>query len=231
MRRLLFLDDDPHRAERFLKDYPQAVWVTNVPDCVARLDEPWDEVHLDHDLGGKVFVDSADSDCGMEVIRWLCKEPRPHLQRSLFFVHTHNAAAGLLMVLCMRGAGYKAEFRPFGHDLERLLLHNEDVPRDGTERASTPAPRHRLPGPLRWVLRAILAGLAASGSESARIRLAREREGHSRSTRRRSEDRPSPPPPQPFGDSQASDFPGAVQPDSPAANPSEPPPERPGALR
>ena len=76
VRRLLFLDDDPRRAEIFLKDNPDAVWVNTVAECLARLAEPWDEVHLDHDLGGKMFVDSKDTDCGMEVIRWLCKEPR-----------------------------------------------------------------------------------------------------------------------------------------------------------
>jgi hypothetical protein len=102
--------------------------VTTVPECLARLAEPWDEVHLDHDLGGKLYVDSKDVDCGMEVIRWLCKEPRTHLKDSLFFVHTHNAAAGLLMVLQMRQRGYKAEFRPFGLDLEKLLAHNESGP-------------------------------------------------------------------------------------------------------
>lgn len=124
-QRLLFLDDDPSRADRFLRDYPQAVWVTTVPACLARLAERWDEVHLDHDLGGKTYVDSSETDCGMEVIRWLCKEPRRHLKRTRFFVHTHNATAGLLMVLLMRGGGYKAEFRPFGLDLEKLLAHNE----------------------------------------------------------------------------------------------------------
>ena len=124
-RRLLFLDDDPNRAEIFLKENPEAIWVTTVAACLARLDQPWDEVHLDHDLGGKQFVDSTDQECGMEVIRWLCREPRPHLKESQFFVHTHHAAAGLLMVLQMRGYGYKAEFRPFGLDLARLLAHNE----------------------------------------------------------------------------------------------------------
>src|SRR5262245_50630819 len=74
-RRLLFLDDDPGRAEAFLRDHPDATWVTTVPDCLTHLAETWDEVHLDHDLGGKLFVDSQDADCGMEVIRWLCKEP------------------------------------------------------------------------------------------------------------------------------------------------------------
>lgn len=123
--RLLFLDDDPVRASAFLKDHPRAVWVTTVPQCIERLAEPWDEVHLDHDLGGKRFVDSGDVDCGMEVTRWLCKEPRPHLQAARFFVHTHNSTAGLLMVLLMHRRGYQAEFRPFGLDLERLLAHNE----------------------------------------------------------------------------------------------------------
>ncbi len=142
VRRLLFLDDDPNRAEVFLKDHPDAVWVTTVPQCLARLAEPWDEVHLDHDLGGKMYVDSTDTDCGMEVIRWLCKEPRDHLKEALFFVHTHNATAGLLMVLQMRGGGYRAEFRPFGLDLERLLAHNEPEPEsDPDDEPPQPPPR------------------------------------------------------------------------------------------
>ncbi len=99
--------------------------MTTVAECLVRLHQPWDEIHLDHDLGGKTFVDSRDQDCGMEVIRWLCKEPRPHLKDSRFFVHTHHAAAGLLMVLQIRGYGYNAEFRPFGLDLSRMLAHNE----------------------------------------------------------------------------------------------------------
>jgi hypothetical protein len=130
-RRLLFLDDDPLRAEIFLKENPEAVWVTTVAECLDRLHQPWDEVHLDHDLGGKRFVDSKDQDCGMEVIRWLCREPRPHLKDSRFFVHTHHAAAGLLMVLQMHGCGYRAEFRPFGVDLARLLAQNEPAADDG----------------------------------------------------------------------------------------------------
>jgi hypothetical protein len=146
VQRLLFLDDDPERAAIFLEHHPHAVWVTTVPECLARLAEPWDEVHLDHDLGGKMFVDSTDSDCGMEVIRWLCKEPRAHLKDSLFFVHSHNATAGLLMVLHMRGRGYKAEFRPFGFDLQHLLAHNEPVsdPQAGSTSQRPRRPANRL---------------------------------------------------------------------------------------
>jgi hypothetical protein len=127
-RRLLFLDDDAARAETFLSRNPQAVWIQTVCECLDQLAQTWDEVHLDHDLGGRQYVNVNEVDCGMEVIRWLCKEPRDHLRATRFYVHTHNSIAGLLMVLQMRASGYKAEFRPFGLDLSVILAHNEVRP-------------------------------------------------------------------------------------------------------
>jgi hypothetical protein len=62
----------------------------------------------------------------MEVIRWLCKEPRDHLRQARFLIHTHNAIAGMLMVLHMHACGYRAEFRPFGIDPVLLLRRDED---------------------------------------------------------------------------------------------------------
>ncbi len=124
-RRILFLDDDAGRAQTFLSRHPQAVWIKTVGECLEKLVESWDEVHLDHDLGGRTFVAVSETDCGMEVIRWLCREERDHLRTTRFFVHTHNSVAGLLMVLQMRTSGYRAEFRPFGLDLEQILAHNE----------------------------------------------------------------------------------------------------------
>ena len=76
IHRILFLDDDPHRAEIFLEWYPAAVWVQTSEECIAGWPSAWDEVHLDHDLGGETFVDPNRSDCGMEVVRWLCAESR-----------------------------------------------------------------------------------------------------------------------------------------------------------
>jgi hypothetical protein len=113
-RRLLFLDDDPARAEIFLAENPEAVWVQTAQECLARLAEPWDEVHLDHDLGGERYVDLSREDCGMEVVRWLCLEPRPHLVQTLFYIHSHNAGAASAMVMQMYMSGYKVESRPFG---------------------------------------------------------------------------------------------------------------------
>jgi hypothetical protein len=146
-RRVLFLDDDPVRAETFLLENPRAVWVQTVAECLGQLVETWDEVHLDHDLGGKTFVDVNESDCGMEVIRWLCKEPRDHLRNVRFLIHTHNSLAGLLMVLQMRASGYRAEFRPFGMDLAELLLPHDDNESslDAERPWDTEMPPDRLP--------------------------------------------------------------------------------------
>jgi hypothetical protein len=148
-RRLLFLDDDPRRAETFLNENPEAVWVTTVAECLERMSESWDEVHLDHDLGGQRFVDMNQVDCGMEIIRWMCKEPRAHLHDTLFFVHTHNSVAGLLMVLQMRSSGYNAEFRPFGFDIAKLLAHNEPAA-DVDLFAPAPSPQSQ-PHWLKWL--------------------------------------------------------------------------------
>ncbi len=136
--RVLFLDDDPRRAERFLRQVPTAVWVKSVAECLPRLIETWEEIHLDHDLEGQTLVDPKREDSGMEVIRWLCKEPRPHLRQTRFFVHTHNFVAGLLMVLQMHDSGYTAEFRPFGHDLATILDHPEDEEDEDEEIAAAP---------------------------------------------------------------------------------------------
>lgn len=112
--RRLFLDDDPRRAEAFLRDFPDAVWVTNVPDCVEALSRPWDEVHLDHDLNGETYVDPGRDDCGMAVVRWLTLEPRPHLRRARFFVHSHNGVSATVMTIQLRSQGYHVKHRPFG---------------------------------------------------------------------------------------------------------------------
>ena len=114
MRRRLFLDDDPTRAAVFIARHPDAVWVQTAPECVEKLAEPWDEIHLDHDLGGEHYVDSDRDDCGMAVVRWLIAAPRPHLTRARLTVHSHNMVAAYEMSLRLQVAGFHATAKPFG---------------------------------------------------------------------------------------------------------------------
>ena len=111
--RRLFLDDDPGRAAAFLAEHPDAVWVQSAEQCIARLEEPWDEIHLDHDLGGERFVDLDRDDSGMAVVRWLCRQPRPHLRTTRFFIHTYNLNAACVMAIHLQVMGFDVEVRPF----------------------------------------------------------------------------------------------------------------------
>jgi hypothetical protein len=115
-RRILFLDDDPGRVEAFLRDHPGATWVRTAEQCLAHLAGLWDEVHLDHDLGGEVFVEHERDDCGMAVVRWLCERHRDHLRATRFIVHTRNPNAACVMHFHLQVMGYDAEVRPFGPD-------------------------------------------------------------------------------------------------------------------
>lgn len=51
----------------------------------------------------------------MEVVRWLCAEPREALRATLFVVHSLNAGAAAAMVQCLKDAGFRTEYRPFGY--------------------------------------------------------------------------------------------------------------------
>jgi hypothetical protein len=127
--RILFLDDEPKRALAFADTFPEAVWVTTAKECLRRLQEPWDEVHLDHDLGGESFVDHDRDDCGMAVVRWLCEESRAHLRRTRFFVHTHNENAACIMALHLEMTGYSVKVQPFGRTALTSRARLAEVPR------------------------------------------------------------------------------------------------------
>lgn len=109
---ILFLDDSPERTTKFLATYPDAVCVETAAACIAKLREGiWKTVCLDHDLGGKVMVDSNRADCGMEVVRWIMRN-RPFIGRVI--VHTWNEPAGRRMVDDLRRREYNAVYAPFG---------------------------------------------------------------------------------------------------------------------
>jgi len=96
-----------------MASHSSAVWVETVQETLEKLGQSWDEVYLDHDLGGCVWVDPACEDCGMEVVR-VINELRPaHLRDTRFIVHSHNYWPALEMVKTLKAAGYKASYVPF----------------------------------------------------------------------------------------------------------------------
>jgi len=107
-KRILFLDDDDTRTQGFLALNPEAVCVKTAGECIAYLKESWDEIYLDHDLGGEIFADSGREDTGMEVVRCIIRDLPSHLKNTLFIVHSMNVPAAVRMVEDLRSAGYTA---------------------------------------------------------------------------------------------------------------------------
>jgi hypothetical protein len=113
MQKVLFLDDDPRRTERFLEDVPYAVTVETAKKCAEQLQlGHWDWVFLDHDLGGETFVSSKKANTGMGVVRWILKHPK-EVNVKRFIVHTLNHDAGVEMVNKLKDESYNTEKIPF----------------------------------------------------------------------------------------------------------------------
>ena len=118
--KVLFLDDCPARqqwaADMFAIDH-ESTQPTTAASAIESLRTlgPFDAVYLDHDLGDEKYVDSARSDCGFEVVRWII-ENRPAIGEII--VHTINVTAGNLMTTALKRSGYPARHHPF----DRIII-------------------------------------------------------------------------------------------------------------
>lgn len=124
---ILFLDDDPNRAaltyQRMTEEEKnKTIWCQTAQETIKTLwdyKETLEQVYLDHDLGGDIYVNIKREDCGMEVVRHLEKwanEPEnfePFLNIN-FTVHTWNEYAGNKMTERMSKLGLKVKYIPFG---------------------------------------------------------------------------------------------------------------------
>lgn len=107
---ILFLDDDESRISSFVSKYPNATIVRTAEEAIAALVDPWDNVLLDHDLGGEQYVESDREDTGMGVVRWIAKN-KPSVKS--FFIHSHNPAGATNMESLLLQSGYNVRKTPF----------------------------------------------------------------------------------------------------------------------
>ena len=121
--KILFLDDCPKRCAIFTLRFPEAVIVHTAGDCIECLKrEAWDEVHLDHDLGGTQMQNSDREDSGMEVIRFIeyvyymgddGSDNDCSVDVGKFIIHSWNHVAAPIMAMTLRRMEYEVEQRPF----------------------------------------------------------------------------------------------------------------------
>jgi len=105
--KLLILDDDETRHKLFTQKYMnhERTHVRTAKVCIKELQEngPWDYVFLDHDLGGRQWVDSNEEETGYQVALWLSENEE--LQPRKIIIHSFNPI----------GAGKMKQLLPSSH--------------------------------------------------------------------------------------------------------------------
>jgi len=100
--KILVLEDDLKRVEQFEKRLSRVMkaetkFVDNADDCIYALkNETYDLIFLDHDLGGKIFVDENNKNTGSEVARWIEQNPLQEWQTVI--VHSLNPIGAKYMI-------------------------------------------------------------------------------------------------------------------------------------
>ena len=118
--KILFLDDRTKRINSAITKFAdcELTIVTNVSECLRYMaSEDFNEIYLDHDLGGLDFVDPEDKNSGMEVIRYLHKTEWPDRKiRPRFIIHSSNVFAAELMRIALDSMYFFVECRPWKYD-------------------------------------------------------------------------------------------------------------------
>jgi len=110
---ILVLEDDKTRQKFFRSKIPSCEMSSNATNCIKTIqnyDDTIGVLFLDHDLGGEMYVNSGREDCGMEVVRWICKNQPPIKQ---IIIHSHNPIAAKEMMLKLQDFDYKVIQIPF----------------------------------------------------------------------------------------------------------------------
>ena len=120
---IVFLDNDPNRAalhhQRMNKfDRERTFWVRTVSETIDILKcyrLRLDIVSLDYNLNdSEIPAHPASDECGMEVVRWLEKQPLEKFSHVRFIIHTWDLSAGIKMTRRLKEKGYKVVRTPFG---------------------------------------------------------------------------------------------------------------------
>ena len=116
---ILFLDDDIERIKIFKSHYPWCDVATTTEECIEKLkSSKYDFVFLDHDLDGKTYCNSDDTDTGAEVARWIVKN-KPQIGNII--VHSYNNIGAEYMTQLLREHEYNSMKIPF------FYLFNADI--------------------------------------------------------------------------------------------------------
>jgi hypothetical protein len=118
---IVFVEGDPTRAalqfQRMTpKDQNRTVWVNKVSEAIDYLKnyrERLDIVSMGYNLNDEEYNHPSREDCGLEIVRWLEKQPSSAYSHVRFIVHSWDQQ-GVRMTNRLRACGYSVILKPFG---------------------------------------------------------------------------------------------------------------------
>jgi hypothetical protein len=121
MIRVFVLEDDPIRIKVFKENFEKFAkftFSTNIYDAMKDFDlnNKYDLILLDHDLGGETFVDSEFYNTGAQFCRYLIKKK---IELPQIIIHSHNPVGAEIMEEYLIEKGYNASRVPFGELIKR----------------------------------------------------------------------------------------------------------------
>lgn len=118
--KVFILEDDDYRNSEFRKVLfdVDATFTTSYDEAIDKYQGPYDVVCLDHDLGGKTFVSSAEQNTGYQFTK---KMPYITTIPPIVLIHSYNPEGAENMRLELVTKGYNPIKMPFGPTLLNLL--------------------------------------------------------------------------------------------------------------
>lgn len=120
--RVLILEDNINRIEIFKKILKSEELIICLGVETAKqevLKGNIDVLFLDHDLGGKIWVDWKEPDTGYSFVKWLVENK--YCEKAIFYIHSMNPVGANVMVNLLHDYGYDGIWRPFN-----LLINEKD---------------------------------------------------------------------------------------------------------
>ena len=125
--KIFILEDDPNRIDWFKENLmTDDLDITqDVAEAMKWLkSKEYDAVFLDHDLGGEVFVDSAEWNTGATVAQMIHETPNKVLD---VVIHSWNPCGAKIMRDSMRANGVSCFYFPFQNmDFLRIVKQMND---------------------------------------------------------------------------------------------------------
>ena len=128
--KIFILEDNESRIDIFLEQLAKEHELTVAKDIwEARTlwGPPYGIICLDHDLGGRIFVDSVEENTGFRFVKDLLQGPKVE---GRIYVHSWNPDAGAMMIQQLVQAGCDAHRNYFGPSLfTAIQLYLDEINR------------------------------------------------------------------------------------------------------